>query len=259
MVQNLRELFSLSENISSTGDYNILSLNNDDSTIVRKYITEDLDFLMLYFHGGITASCLDGNALSIYKLSSGAFDTILHVWLSEQPLEKELLTFIKKILSYAQNVNGSEQKSLAVESAINDRGDINVLTVLNTAGKVYHEVHRIMGLLRFSPEENGEYIAKCEPDHFILPALSVYFTARFCDTPWSIIDEKRGLKLRRLPGEMAKINSINKTESSSADKSDKWKELWCHYHKTINNEDRNNPNLQRQLMPQRYWKYLPEV
>ncbi|MCL2215341.1 MAG: DUF4130 domain-containing protein, partial [Treponema sp.] len=39
---------------------------------------------------------------------------------------------------------------------------------------------------------------------------------------------------------------------------DKWEALWKHYHKTINNESRDNPNLQRQLMPRRYWKYLPE-
>jgi probable DNA metabolism protein len=38
-----------------------------------------------------------------------------------------------------------------------------------------------------------------------------------------------------------------------------WEKLWQHYHKTINNESRNNPNLQRQFMPKRYWKYLTEL
>ena len=131
-----------------------------------------------------------------------------------------------------------------------------------------HEIHTMMGLLRFTPDKNGEFTAKCAPDHYILPNLTEYFTARFGETPWSIIDEKRGLRLRRLPGENAKIspfednNYANEKENGAdnrcIEKNDQWEELWKHYHKTINNEDRNNPDLQRQLMPKRYWKYLPE-
>ena len=127
--------------------------------------------------------------------------------------------------------------------------------------KVQHEIHRMMGFLRFTPNEDGEFIAKCAPDHNILPALAEYFTARFGETPWSIIDEKRGLCLRRLPGEQAKMTIIeDKPAANSAEQStDEWEELWKHYHKTINNEDRDNPKLQRQFLPKRYWKYLPEV
>jgi len=124
------------------------------------------------------------------------------------------------------------------------------------AEKFQHEVHRMMGLLRFSPNENGEFIACCEPDYFVLPALAEYFTARFGETPWSIIDKKRGLSLRRQPPEQAKIIICDK--NSEFKTSDEWEELWKHYHSTINNEDRSNPDLQRQFMPKRYWKYLPE-
>jgi probable DNA metabolism protein len=130
--------------------------------------------------------------------------------------------------------------------------------------KKQREVHRMMGLLRFSPNAEGEFIARCAPDHYILPDLIVYFTARFGETPWSIIDEKRGLCLRRLPGERAKITELpaleNQTQEKPSEyaKNDNWEELWKHYHKTINNEDRDNPKCQRQFMPKRYWKYLPE-
>jgi len=130
---------------------------------------------------------------------------------------------------------------------------------------VRREAHRIMELLRFTPNADGEFVARCAPDNYVLPALKAYFMARFHDIPWAIIDEKRGMCLRRKQGESAEIIewnedpelvpeqvSIKKTET------DEWEELWKHYHKTINNEDRHNPKLQRQLMPQRYWKYLPE-
>ena len=134
--------------------------------------------------------------------------------------------------------------------------------------KFQHEIHRMIGLFRFTPDKNGEFTAKCGPDYYILPNIAEYFTARFGETPWSIIDEKRGLRLRRLPGEEAKITSYadeppvekeNIADNNAGEKSDEWEELWKHYHKTINNEDRSNPGLQRQFMPKRYWKYLPEV
>ncbi|MCL2443527.1 MAG: TIGR03915 family putative DNA repair protein [Treponema sp.] len=128
--------------------------------------------------------------------------------------------------------------------------------------RVLREIHRLMGLLRFTPNEDGEFIARCAPDHYILPALKEFFTARFGETAWAIIDEKRGITLRRQKGKQAVIipmeNEPTKNEDTGKN-TDEWEDLWKHYHKTINNEDRDNPNLQKQLMPKRYWKYLPEV
>ncbi|MDR2964331.1 MAG: TIGR03915 family putative DNA repair protein [Treponema sp.] len=127
--------------------------------------------------------------------------------------------------------------------------------------KIGQEVHRMMGFLRFTPDKNDTYIARCAPDYFVLPALGEYFTARFGEIPWEIIDEKRGLSLSRQPGKPAKLIPLETGENPAKEDRktiDEWEELWKHYHKTINNESRNNPNLQRQFMPQRYWKYLPE-
>jgi len=122
---------------------------------------------------------------------------------------------------------------------------------------VRREAHRIMELLRFTPDADGVFTARCAPDNYVLPALKGYFMARFHDIPWAIIDEKRGMCLRRKPGESAEINEWNETEEKA--ETDEWEELWKHYHKTIYNEDRHNPKLQKQLMPKRYWKYLPEI
>ena len=131
---------------------------------------------------------------------------------------------------------------------------------LKAANKVQVEIHRLMGLLRFSPEPNGVYIARCSPDHFILPALAEHFTLRFGDTPWVIIDEKRLLCLCKKTGNPAKI--IDLPPSFAAKEKtcdDSWEDLWRLYHKSVNNETRNNAHLQRQFMPERYRKYLPEL
>ena len=130
------------------------------------------------------------------------------------------------------------------------------LTFQDEDYKIQREIHRMMGFLRFSPNEKGVFVARCAPDHYVLPALEDYCSARFGETPWMVIDEKRNLCLSRLPGETAKITVYQ--EPAAAAGKDEWEELWQHYHKTINNEDRKNLNLQKQLMPKRYWKYLPE-
>jgi len=220
----------------------------------------DIEFAMSYFSGNFKSFSLEGAAKNLFEISTNAFDNIMLAWLSELPIEREIIAYGRGILAAAQDFNSFDDKHRAAEKAANNRTNSDTLTVLNTANKVQFEVHRMMGLLRFNKNEGGEFIAMCEPDHLILPCLGNFFTARFGDTPWAIIDEKRGIVLSKKPGEQAKINiSKEAAKGFSAAKSDEWEDLWKHYHKTINNEDRNNPYLQRQLMPKRYWKHLPEV
>ncbi|MCL2765212.1 MAG: TIGR03915 family putative DNA repair protein [Treponema sp.] len=220
------------------------------SSALHSYEIEkaDIELLSAYFSWGFDPSLLCGSARVLFEISSSAFDIVLHAWLSELPVYTEAAAFGKKIIS----------KEGSAQNIINDRTDADTRIVLDAAAKVHREVHRMMGLLRFLPNENGEFIARCAPDHLILPSLSGYFTSRFGETPWSIIDEKRSLCLRRKCGEKAKTVFLA-SEEYAVNSSDEWENLWKHYHKTINNEDRNNPGLQKQFMPKRYWKYLPET
>jgi probable DNA metabolism protein len=117
-----------------------------------------------------------------------------------------------------------------------------------------------MGLLRFNPGSDNIWVAHCAPDHFILPSLAEHFTARFGDDPWAIIDEKRGLALVRQKGEDCSFGPLSLFPflAAGVQEQDNWEDLWRHYHQAIIIENRKNPGLQRQLMPARYWKYLPE-
>jgi len=145
------------------------------------------------------------------------------------------------------------------------------------------EAHRLMGLLRFSPEQtaNGtRYIARCAPDYFVLPLLADHFSVRFGETSWAIIDEKRNCMVYSDHGEepvLCRITSTNGADQNDAadntkdnlqndgvipeqkSSGDEWEELWKNYHRSINNEDRANPKLQKHFIPQRFWKYLPEM
>ena len=224
----------------------------------QRYEKADIDLLTSYFANGFDYSLPGKNTRAFFDISFDAFDVFLHAWLSELPIEQELIKFGKKIIASIQHLGSNDEKHFTAVKLINNRLDTDTRTVLNASAKVHHEVHRMMGLLRFNPNADNEFTAKCEPDHFILPAFGKYFTSRFGETSWSIIDEKRKLCLRRANGKQAKIHELDESGKDTNGK-DEWEELWKHYHCTINNEDRNNPDLQRQLMPKRYWKYLPEV
>ncbi|WP_461256034.1 TIGR03915 family putative DNA repair protein [Treponema sp. R80B11-R83G3] len=236
----------------------LLELTANEQT--QRLNKADIDFVTFYFSNEFNVSQLEETARNLFELSANAFNGIIMAWISELPIEKEIISFGKGILSAAQNFNGTDDKRRAAERAANNRANADVLTVLTTANRVQIEVHRMMGLLRFSVNEDGQYVAKCDTDHFVLPCLGEFFTARFGDTPWAIIDEKRSLRLGRKPGDKAKIDILEESiEGIPCAENDEWEELWKHYHKTINNEDRKNTDLQRQFMPKRYWKHLPEM
>jgi len=225
---------------------------------------------------GIDFSVLKPEILGFFELSADAFGAVIYAWMSELPVTEQIIRFGKKILAAADTVTGNNEpaqcerietmRRKAAKIAATDRVDFDVQTVREAAYKVWHETNRLTGLLRFCPDEKGVYTAQCEPDHFVLPALGPHFMARFGETPWAIIDNKRRLSLSCETGQpgvsgKALVFSANaeKQFASKKGQGGEWENLWKHYHKTINNESRNNPNLQKRFMPTRYWKYLTEV
>jgi probable DNA metabolism protein len=189
--------------------------------------------------------------------------------MSELPIDAELIRFAWNVLDAGRNATGgpgSPEAREKAEAAAADRGDPDVRAVLSAAWKVWKELDRFRGLLRFSPSSSGVYLARCTPDHFVLPGLAGHFTRRFGETPWAILDERRSLALVRPAGEEARLvapealpRSITVPGHNGPGEKETWEDLWRNYHRVINNESRSNPRLQRQLMPGRYWKYLPEV
>jgi probable DNA metabolism protein len=209
----------------------------------------------------------------LFEVSSRAYDAAIHAGMSELPVEADIARYIQGVMAAALEAPGGIKSPAAREAADRracDRGDPVVQVVLDAAYRVVREIDRLKGLLRFglvpanfrSGGPETCYLARCAPDHFILPALADYFTLRFGDTPWAIVDERRGLCLVRPPGEAARINTLPVPflllpAGKPAD--EKWEALWRNYHCSINNRDRKNLPLQRRFMPARYWKYLPEM
>lgn len=199
----------------------------------------------------------------LFELSVNACYAALYAVMSELPIKRKISHFIEKVERAGNEITkrDSGEARIAADRAATDRGDPDVLTILKTAGKVQHEIHRLTGLLRFDTDPNGVYIARSSPDYFVLPALASHFYLRFGDTPWAIIDEKRGLCLcrakngpvRLLPAQSAGLGNNNPGDTNSME------ELWRLYYHSVNIESRKNLRLRRQFMPERYQKYLPEL
>jgi probable DNA metabolism protein len=220
-------------------------------------------------------------AEDLFAVSADAFDAFVHAWMSELPVDGEILRFGCKVLAAAEQAagisgswTGREAARAGAARAAGNRGDGDVRAVMEAAYKAVHEIDRLMGLLRFSPDLRWGYAARCAPDGFVIPALAGHFTLRFGGDPWAVIDEKRGIALIREAGREARllpaaalfpqlVRGHDPWDEDPWDQDpwdhDPWENLWLRYHQAVNNEARKNPGLQRRFMPERYWQYLPEL
>jgi probable DNA metabolism protein len=201
------------------------------------------------------------------QISPAAYDDAIRALFSEQPLRAAIRRFAEKITAAADAAGAeTENGRMAAEKARTDILDPDTGKVQAAAYKTAGEFDRLRGILRFKPESGGRYTARCSPDHFVLPLLADHFTDRFGDVPWAVIDEKRRLVLRGggkdrteiIAGIITEADESRRETSADSRGLDVWETLWRAFHHAANNEERNNPALQKQFLPGRYRKYLTE-
>lgn len=133
--------------------------------------------------------------------------------------------------------------------------------------KVGSETHRLKGLLRFEELADGLLWASCEPAFNVTPLLAPHFTARLRNHRWIICDVKRGTAIYYDRAEVQAVELEDRVLTSLKNRgqlpgrtggSDSYVDLWRTFFKSVAIEDRKNPELQRQFMPKRFWKWLPE-
>ena len=148
-----------------------------------------------------------------------------------------------------------------------NRADPVIERVRRIHRQVGSETHRLKGLLRFEELPDGLLWANCEPVFNVTPLLVSHFQARMKNHRWVICDVKRetavyydGGRIRSAELEPVVITSLKnrgQLPGRTAD-SDGFVDLWGTFFKSVTIEDRKNPKLQRQCMPKRFWKWLPE-
>lgn len=148
-----------------------------------------------------------------------------------------------------------------------DFGDADVLDLKKLERKVLKEATRLLQFVRFQQTRDGVYFCGIEPLYDVLPLSVKHFTNRFADQRWLIYDLKRDYGIFY---DMKRTHEVVLTEKSFSTSSGKvvenlleegetmYQTLWKNYFDHINISERKNLRLQRQHMPQRFWKFLPE-
>ncbi|QAT43925.1 TIGR03915 family putative DNA repair protein [Aminipila luticellarii] len=138
-------------------------------------------------------------------------------------------------------------------------GNPYVSPVEKTEKKVTSEIHRLLGLLRFSVLEGEVLYAVLEPDHDILEFLAGHFTDRYKREPFIIYDKRRSKALVAQEGEWYITAFTEENLPRLSAKEEEYRALWKKYFRTIAIKERTNPRCQKNLMPVRYWKHLTEI
>lgn len=126
--------------------------------------------------------------------------------------------------------------------------------------KVRYEAHRLKGLLRFSEVEGGIYYGPFDSDHLVICQLANFFKNRLNDQRWVLHDRTRDLMIYWDTEQLNHaIPDFSNGEPVITESESHYQELWRTFFRAIAIKERQNPKLQRQFMPQRYWSYLTEM
>ena len=137
------------------------------------------------------------------------------------------------------------------------RYEDSVKNALNLRDKVMREYDRMLGLVRFDKTETGTYVAQLEPDNNILPLIAGHFAQRMPSHSFVIRDISRNIAMLSHMGSWVITELSPDVEFDFT--GDEFRSMWKDYWQTMAIKERLNPRLQKQYMPKRYWKHLPEI
>lgn len=124
--------------------------------------------------------------------------------------------------------------------------------------KIYFEVHRFTGFIRFMETVEGFFYAPFEPDNDIVDLLFPHFAARYGDIPFVLHDVKRNKMSMSNGKERKTVNCDSPVTIYLSENETNFVDLWKAYYKSVNIVSRKNLRQMRNYMPTRYNKYAPE-
>ena len=121
------------------------------------------------------------------------------------------------------------------------------------------EAQRYIQFLRFGELEGGVYFAEMEPEHDVLVIVMPHFADRFGQQPFIIHDKTRGLAGVWDMREWALVSSETMSLPPLTADEAHYQALWRTFYNSIAIKQRINPNLRRQFMPKKFWRYITEM
>lgn len=129
--------------------------------------------------------------------------------------------------------------------------------------RTWNENHHLMGFVRFQELEGGILYSGIGPKSNILTFLMPHFADRLSSENFMIYDEKRDLLglhpanrswyLMQGTGDPKEVGKFKLSEKEQG-----YQELFRFFCRKITIEERRNPELQRNLLPIRFRKYMAE-
>ena len=179
------------------------------------------------------------------RLSPRAFDAGYYAFLGPN-LGREMALFSYSSLGWTVGRK--------IETLLADK---RVWRIMEGRRKVLRERHIFLGILRFS-DLGGVLYAPFEPEADLLPLVAGHFARRLGGERWVIHDLCRRRAALYASGEW-RIADFSLSEGISLSSSEKfYRGLWRNYFDSTAVSTRLNPRLQRQFLPKKYWKHLPE-
>ena len=189
---------------------------------------------------------------AIKKKVSNSFYILIEVIFNSQKTGIEMLLYqlIQKILKSTSSIELNYSDPIVRE-------------VLKIERQFYKEVHRMHAFVRFEKHKDV-FLATITPDLNMIPFIGKFFADRFSDQEWAIIDLNRKVGLYYNKQNLSYLKSDMLTEFMVMKQNKIQQEFnivdqWKTYFNSVNIKERENLQLQRNHMPQRYWKYLPEM
>jgi len=196
-------------------------------------------------------ACDEGKASRVYeaidsKISSRALRNAYCAYLSEHP---QAGLWIFEYLRLGWKLGPRVDLHLT---------DERVHRVHKLRSKVKAEQHRLLGLVRFQRYQPDIYYSAIEPDHNVAELLAPHFASRLADQNWIIHDLRRDLAVVFNRREWVATGFTLKQKLELEVDEKYYQRLWKQYYDSIAITSRKNPRLQKQFMPERYWKHLVE-
>lgn len=186
------------------------------------------------------------------KLGYQAYESVCYTALS---VHEEKGTAIYKVLQRA--IQGKYFDSSVFDALADPYA--NLISKLRI--KVWHEIHRFYGFVRFYEMGNGVLVAKIEPENDILVMLSEHFANRFPNENWMIYDARRKKALIHPAGQKSFVHwniQIPKKWGTELEVGSEYENLWKVFCKSVAIDERKNLKLQQQLAPLKFRENMTE-
>lgn len=138
--------------------------------------------------------------------------------------------------------------------------DDHVLKTFSLARSVGREIDHLKGFLRFQELENGILYARIGPKGNAVTFLMPHFADRLPAENFVVYDDGRGIfGVHPAGGQWYLLSGEEKEpQLKLSEQERRYRELFCHFCKTIAIKERRNLRLQKKMLPLRFQEYMVE-